>query len=103
MQTIWKESYKLSFLNNQCPHQDYWGTHTLAVWNINQHGIRFSLQMLNSEHSVALTNAFLRVKIIFLWHRGLQDKYNIGLLTKIDSLEPEIYIFNMFFIDMKTH
>jgi hypothetical protein len=35
----------------------------------------------NSEDSVALKNAFLRVKIIFLGHRGLQDKYNIGLLT----------------------
>jgi hypothetical protein len=40
MQTIWKESYTLSFLNSQCPHQDYWGTHT--PWNINQHVVRFS-------------------------------------------------------------
>ena len=37
--------------------------------------------MPNSEDSVALKNAFLRVKIIFLGHRGLQDKYNIVLLT----------------------
>jgi hypothetical protein len=39
----------------------------------------------NSEDSVALKNAFLRVKIIFLGHRGLQDKYNIGLFELLKS------------------